>query len=244
LLQAIFSIRSERQLMERLEFDLLFCWFLGLGIDDALRDFPVFSKNRDQLLEGDIAAKFLVSVRVLPRVKRRNETHVSTTDPDAMLYRKGSGREARLCFIGHALMENRNGIYVDARLTRVSGHAERLAALDIIEELADRPHPVTLAADKGFDAADFVAGLREMNVTPRIAHNVSRRSAIDRRSAGHPGYTKSQRIRKRIETRFGWMKSLAGMRKTKYRGLRKAGWAFTFSAAAYNIARIPKLMGA
>jgi transposase len=264
LLQAIFSIRSERQLMERLEFDLLFRWFVGLGIDDAVWDHSVFSKNRDRLLEGDVAAKFLVSVLALPRVKRllssehfsvdgtlieawaslksfkpradqgdndeqppvsggrnadvdfkgekrSNDTHVSTTDPDAMLYRKGSGQEARLCFIGHALMENRNGIYVDARLTRVSGHAERLAALDLIEERADRPHPVTLAADKGFDAADFVAGLREMNVTPHIAQNTSRRAAIDRRTTRHPGYTTSQRIRKRIEEGFGWMKSVAGM---------------------------------
>jgi transposase len=190
LLQAVYSIRSERQLMERLEFDLLLRWFVGLGIDDAVWDHSVFSKNRDRLLEGDIAAKFLVSVLALPRVKRllssehfsvagtlieawaslksfkpragqgdndqhpptsggrnadvdfkgetrRNKTHVSTTDSDAMLYRKGSGQEARLCFIGHALMENRNGIYVDARLTRVSGHAERLPALNMIEERAD-----------------------------------------------------------------------------------------------------------
>lgn len=296
LLQAFYSIRSERQLMERLEFDLLFRWFVGLGIDDAVWDHSVFSKNRDRLLEGDIAAKFLVSVLALPRVKsllssehfsvdgtliaawaslksfkprashdddqpppssggrnadvdfkgerRSNETHVSTSDPDARLYRKGPGQEAKLCFIGHALMENRNGIYVDARLTRVSGHAERLAALEMIEEHAGRPHPVTLAADKGFDAADFVAGLREMNVTPHIAQNTSRRSAIDRRTTRHPGYTVSQRIRKRIEEGFGWMKSVGGMRKTKYRGLRKVGWAFTFSAAAYNIIRIPKLIAA
>jgi transposase len=296
LLQAFYSIRSERQLMERLEFDLLFRWFVGLGIDDPVWDHSVFSKNRDRLLEGDIAAKFLVGVLALPRVKsllssehfsvdgtlieawaslksfkprsghdgdeppptsggrnadvdfkgekRGNETHVSTSDPDARLYRKGPGQEAKLCFIGHALMENRNGIYVDARLTRVSGHAERLAALEMIEERAERPHPVTLAADKGFDAADFVAGLREMNVTPHIAQNTSRRSAIDRRTTRHPGYTASQRIRKRIEEGFGWMKSVAGMRKTKYRGLRKVGWAFTFSAAAYNIIRIPKLIGA
>ncbi len=149
-----------------------------------------------------------------------------------MLYRKGSGPEATLCFIGHALMENRNGIYVDARLTRVSGHAERLAALEVIEVRAERPHPVTLAADKGFDAADFVAGLREMNVSPHIAQNMSRKSAIDRRSTRYPGYTASQRIRKRIEEGFGLMKSLAGMRKMKFRGLRKVGWAFTFSAAA------------
>jgi len=218
LLQAVYSIRSERQLMERLEFDLLFRWFVGLGIDDAVWDHSVFSKNRDRLLEGDIAAKFLVSVLALPRVKRLLSSEHFSVD--------GTLIEAW------------------ASLTRVSGHAERLAALDMIEERADRPHPVTLAADKGFDAADFVAGLREMNVTPHIAQNTNRRSAIDRRTTRHPGYTTRQRIRKRIEEGFGWMKSVAGMRKTKFRGLRKVGWASTFSAAPYNIIRIPKLMGA
>jgi hypothetical protein len=141
-------------------------------------------------------------------------------------------------------MENRNGIYVDARLTRVSGHAERLPALKMIEERAERPHPVTLAADKGLDAANFVAELREMNVTPHIAQNTSRKWAIDRRTNRHPGYTNAQRIRKHIGEGFGWMKSPAGMRKTKVRGLKKVGWGFTFSTAAYNIIRIPKLIGA
>ena len=238
LLQAFYTIRSERQLMERLEFDLLFRWFVGLGIDDPAWDHSVFSKNRDRLLEGDIAAKFLAAILTQPRVKRllssqhfsvdgtlveawaslkslkpkdgsngndepptgggrnaeidfrgekrSNQTHVSTSDPDAMLYRKGPGMEAKLCFIGHALMENRHGLFVDTRLTRVSGHAERLAALEMIERRADRPEAITLGGDKGFDAADFVMELREINVTPHIAQNTSRRSAIDGRTTRHP----------------------------------------------------------
>jgi transposase len=293
LLQAFYTIRSERQLMERLEFDLLFRWFVGLGIDDPVWDHSVFSKNRDRLLEGEIAAKCLVAILTQPRIKqllstehfsvdgtlveawasmksfkpkaaagsneppagggrneevdfrgekRSNQTHASTSDPDAMLYRKGPGMEAKLCFIGHALMENRHGLFVDARLTRVSGHAERLAALDMIEPRADRPTTVTLGGDKGFDAADFVMELREINVTPHIAQNTSRRSAIDGRTTHHSGYTVSQRIRKRIEEGFGWMKTIGGLRKTKYRGIEKVGWAFTFAAAAYNLIRLPKLM--
>ena len=152
--------------------------------------------------------------------------------------------EAKLCFIGHALMENRNGLFVDARLTRVSGRAERLAALDMIAAHADRPNPITLGGDKGYDAADFVMELREINVTPHIARNTSRRSAIDGRTTRHPGYAASLRIRKRIEEGFGWMKTVAGLRKTKYRGIEKVGWAFTLAAAAYNLIRLPKLIGA
>jgi transposase len=294
LLQAFYSIRSERQLMERLEFDLLFRWFVGLGIDDPAWDHSVFSKNRDRLLEGEIAAKFLAAILTQPQVKRllssqhfsvdgtlieawaslksleprdggdsnepptggrnaevdfrgekrSNQTHVSTSDPDAMLYRKGPGMEAKLCFIGHALMENRHGLFVDTRLTRVSGHAERLAALEMIEPHADKPEAITLGGDKGFDAADFVMELREINVTPHIAQNLSRRSAIDGRTTRHPGYAVSQRIRKRIEEGFGWMKTIAGLKKTKYRGLERVGWSFTMAAAAYNLIRLPKLMGA
>lgn len=291
LLQAFYTLRSERQLMERLEFDLLFRWFVGLGVDDPAWDHSVFSKNRDRLLEGEIARKFLAAILALPKVrrllssehfsvdgtlveawasmksfkpkegggdpppgggrnaeadfkgeKRSNETHASTSDPDAMLYRKGSGMEAKLCFIGHALMENRNGIFVDARLTRVSGHAERLAALDMIEPRADRPRAITLGGDKNFDTKDFVMELREINVTPHVAQNTSRTSAIDGRTTRHAGYTISQRIRKRIEEGFGWMKDVGGLRKTKYRGLEKVGWGFTFGAAAYNLVRLPKLM--
>ncbi len=294
LLQAFYSVRSERQLMERLEFDLLFRWFVGLGVDDAVWDHSSFSKNRDRLLDGEIAAKFLIAVLAQPHVKRllssdhfsvdgtlieawasmksfkpkdppegggngadggrnapadfkgekrSNETHRSTTDPDARLYRKGPGMEAKLCFIGHALMENRSGLIVDTRLTRVSGHAERLAALAMIQDFADRPSAITLGADKGYDAADFVEELRTLNVRPHVARNTSgRRSAIDRRTARHPGYAASQRIRKRIEEAFGWIKTVAGLRKTKLRGLPKVDWTFTFAAAAYNLVRMPKLL--
>jgi len=235
LLQAFYSVRSERQLMERIEFDLLFRWFVGIGIDDPVWDHSSFSKNRDRLLEREIAAKFLAAVLAQPRVKRllssehfsvdgtliqawasmksfkpklplgkdggggsgggrnapadfrgdkrSNDTHQSTTDPDARLYRKGRGMESRLCFIGHALMENRSGLIVDARLTRVSGHAERLAALDMVQHVADRPCAITLGADRGYDAADFVEELRGLNVRPHVAQNTSgRRSAIDRRT--------------------------------------------------------------
>jgi len=298
LLQAFYSIRSERQLMERLEFDLLFRWFVGLGVDDPVWDHSTFSKNRDRLLEGDIAAAFLAAVLAQPRVKRllssehfsvdgtlveawasmksfkpragaddddgdaddedrrgrnapadfrgqkrSNETHASTTDPDALLYRKGPGMEARLCFIGHGLMENRSGLIIDARLTRVSGHAERLAALEMIAPLGDRPRAVTLGADRGYDAADFVEELRTLNVRPHVAQNTSgRRSAIDGRTTRHPGYAASQRIRKRIEEAFGWIKTVAGMKRARLRGLDRVGWAFAFAAAAYNLVRLPKLL--
>jgi len=293
LLQAFYSVRSERQLMERLEFDLLFRWFVGLGVDEPVWDHSTFSKNRDRLLAGEIAAKFLTAILERPRVrrllssdhfsvdgtlieawasmksfrprddegpgnggdgrngpvdfrgeKRSNDTHASSTDPDAMLYKKGPGMEAKLCFIGHGLMENRSGLLVDARLTRVSGHAERLAALEMIEPFAERPRAITLGADRGYDAAEFVEELRTLNVRPHVAQNVSRRrSAIDRRTTRHASYAASIRARKRIEEAFGWIKSIAGFRKTKLRGLAKVDWAFTFAAAAYNLIRLPKLLG-
>ena len=236
LLQAFYSIRSERLLMERLEYDLLFRWFVGIGVDDAVWDHSVFSKNRDRLLKGDIAAKFLTAVLSQPKVKkllstdhfsvdgtlieawasmksvkpkspdsaeppasggrnaeadfhgqkRSNETHASTTDRDARLYRKGRGKEAKLCFMGHGLMENRHGLLVDACLTLADGHAERVAALHMVEPLADRPHRITLGADKAYDAEDFVNELRSMRVTPHVAQNTSgRRSAIDSRTTQH-----------------------------------------------------------
>jgi transposase len=295
LLQAFYSVRSERQLMERIEFDLLFRWFVGIGIDDPVWDHSSFTKNRDRLLEGEIAAKFLEAVLSQPRIKRllssehfsvdgtliqawasiksfkpkplpgndgrrgggrnapadfrgqkrSNDTHQSTTDPDARLYRKGPGMEARLCFIGHGLMENRSGLLVDARLTRVSGHAERLAALDMVQHVANRPGAITLGADRGYDAGDFVEELCGVNVRPHVAQNTSgRRSAIDRRTTRHPGYAASQRLRKRIEEAFGWIKGVGGLRQTKLRGLAKVDWAFTFAAAAYNLVRVPKLIGA
>jgi transposase len=292
LLQAFYSVRSERQLMERLEFDLLFRWFVGLSADEPAWDHSTFSKNRDRLLDGEIAARFLAVVLAQPRVKRllstqhfsadgtlieawaslksfkpqegapgaedggesgrnaevdfkgtkrSNETHRSTTDPEAMLYRKGPGMEARLCYIGHGLMENRSGLIVDARLTLVSGCAERLAALEMIEPYADRPRAITLGADKGYDAADFVEELREMNVRPHVARK-ARFSAIDGRTARYASYATSQRIRKRIEEAFGWIKTIAGLRKSRFIGRAKTDWAFTFAVAAYNLVRLPKLL--
>jgi transposase len=296
LLQAFYSIRSERQLMERLEFDLLFRWFVGLGVDDPAWDHSSFTKNRDRLLAGEIAAKFLAAVLAQPRVKRllssdhfsvdgtlieawasmksfrpkdqsgdqapppaggrnaevdfkghkrSNETHESTTDPEARLYRKGSGMGAKLCFIGHALMENRSALIVDTRLTSADGHAERIAALAMIEPRADRPRAISVGADKAYDAEDFVNELRSMNVRPHVAQNTNgRRSSIDRRTTRHAGYGMSLKIRKRIEEGFGWIKTVGGQRKTRFRGRDKVGWAFAFTAAAYNLVRLPKLLGA
>ncbi len=295
LLQAFYSVRSERLLMERLEYDLLFRWFVGIGVDDAAWDHSTFSKNRDRLLEGDIAAKFLAAVLAQPKVKkllstdhfsvdgtlieawasmksvrpkdgpaeppiegggrnaekdfhgqkRTNDTHASTTDPQARLYKRGKGKEAKLCFMGHGLMENRHGLLVDACLTFADGHAERVTALHMVEPLADRPRRITLGADKAYDTQDFVNELRSMTVTPHVAQNTrGRRSAIDSRTTRHGGYAVSQRIRKRIEEAFGWIKTVAGQDKTKFRGRDRVGWAFTFAAAAYNLVRLPKLMAA
>jgi transposase len=300
LLQAFYSVRSERLLMERLEFDLLFRWFVGIGVDEPVWDHSTFSKNRDRLLEGAVAARFLSTLMAQPKVKRllstdhfsvdgtlvqawasmksfkpihdidepgsgdpppptggrnvetnfrgetrSNATHASLTDPEAKLYRKGPGMEAKLAFLGHALMENRCGLLVDACLTPANGHAERIAALAMIEPRADRPVAVTLGADKSYDASDFVNELRTMNVRPHVAQNTTRRfgrSAIDGRTTHHPGYAASQRIRKRIEEAFGWMKTVGGMRRPMVRGIARVGWAFTFAAAAYNLVRLPKLL--
>ena len=291
LLQAFYSIRSERQLVERIDTDLLFRWFVGLGIEDLVWDATSFTKNRERLLDGEVAAKFLAAVlshdrvkdllsnehfsvdgtlleawaspksfrpkdgtgeppgpgrngeRNFRREKRRNDTHASTTDPDSRLFRKGPGKEARLVFMGHALMENRNGLIVDAVTTRASGHAERLAAIALIEPRSGRPHPVTLGADKAYDTADFVEELCQHTVTPHVAQNNNGpRSAIDGRTTRHPGYQVSQRIRKRIEEAFGWAKTVAGLRKMRHRGLPKVGWQFTLAMAAYNLVRLPKLL--
>jgi len=301
LLQAFYSIRSERQLMERLEYDLLFRWFVGIGVDDCAWDHSTFSKNRDRLLDGDIAAKFLGAVLAEPRVKRlistdhfsvdgtlieawasmksfkprdgsddeppvdggrnaeadfhgqkrSNETHASTTDPDARLYRKGPGKEAKLCFTGHGLMENRHGLLVDACLTRADGHAERVAALHMIEPRADRPRAITLGGDKNFDTADFVNELRSMAVTPHVAQNDSvtktgrrRKSAIDKRTTRHAGYAISQTCRKMAECIFGWGKQHGTMRKTKHRGLPRVETDFILNLIGYNLVRIPKLIAA
>jgi transposase len=301
LLQAFYSIRSERQLMERLEFDLLFRWFVGLGIDDQAWDHSSFTRNRDRLLAGEIAAQFLAAVLARPRVRRllssdhfsvdgtlieawasiksfkpkdqggndqgkdppppsaggrnvevdfrgqarSNETHESTTDREARLYRKGPGMEAKLCFIGHTLMENRSGLIVDTRLTLANGHAERIAALSMIEPRADRPKAISVGADKAYDAEDFVNELRSMNVRAHVARNTNgRRSSIDGRTTRHAGYGRSQKIRKRIEEGFGWIKTVGGLRKARFKGRDKVGWAFTLTAAAYNLVRLPKLLGA
>jgi transposase len=295
LLQAFYTVRSERQLMEQLDYNLLFRWFVGLSADDPVWDATVFSKNRDRLLDGDIAAKFFASVLNLPQVrgllsgehfsvdgtlieawasmksfvpknggdppaerggggsrnaerdfhgeKRKNDTHSSTTDPDARLFRKGAGKEAKLCHMGHLLMENRNGLLVDARLTEANGTAERATALDMIEDNV-RPGS-TVGGDKNYDTADFVAGCRDRGCTPHVSQNdTNRRSAIDTRTTRHPGYRISTIKRKRIEEPFGWMKTVGGLRKTRHRGRGLVEWFFVLTATAYNLIRIPKLVRA
>ncbi len=296
LLQAFYSIRSERQLMERLDFDLLFRWFVGLVVDVPVWDHSSFSKNRDRMVVGEIAAKFLAAVLVQPRVKRllssdhfsvdgmlmeawasmksfrpkdqsgnqappatggrntevdfkgqtrSNETHANITVPEARLYRKGPGIEAKLCFIGHDLMENRSALIVDTCLTSANGHAERIAALAIIEPRADRPRAMSGRADKAYGSEDFVNELRSMNVRAHVAQNADcRRSYIDRRTTRHAGYGMSQRFRKRIEEGFGGIKTVVGQRKTRFRGRNRVGWAFAFTAAAYNLVRLPELLEA
>jgi len=270
LLQAFYSIRSERQLVEQLDFNLLFRWFVGLGVDDPLWHPTVFTKNRDRLLAGDVAQTFLGAAVAHARVKgllsdehfsvdgtlieawasmksfrlrdgngeryfhgerRRNDTHASVTDP-----------EAKLSFMGHVLMENRNGLVVGARLTQASGTAERSAALALIGAMEGR-HRITVGADKGYGTADFVADLRALKATPHVAQNTSgRRSRIDARTTRHPGYEASQRCRKRIEEVFGWIKAVAGHTKSRFRDTARVGWAFTFATAAYNLIRLPKLL--
>lgn len=302
LLQAFYGIRSERQLMERMEFDLLFRWFTGLGADDPVWDHSTFSKNRDRLLEGKIAAKFLQAVLSQPKVKRlissdhfsvdgtlieawasmksfrprdgnddgdnggegsgrnaehnfhgekrSNETHRSTTDPDARLYRKGDGQPARLCYMGHALMENRHGLAVGGGVTQATGTAEREAALDLVDCRSRwSKRRITLGADKAYDVTRFVQDLRARYVTAHIATNdhltktgKRRKTAIDRRTLRHAGYQDSQRCRKRIEEVFGWIKSSAGLAKVKLRGRTRVDATFTLALAAYNLIRLPKLL--
>ena len=292
LLQAFFSVRSERQLMEQLAYNMMFRWFVGLSMDAPIWDVTVFTKNRDRLLEGDIAGKFLAEVLADPVIKpllsdehfsvdgtmidawasmksfrpkdgsgapptpgrngerdfhgekRSNETHASTTDPDARLYKKANGQPAKLCHLGHVIMENRSGLVVAASLTPATGTAEREAAVAMVEALGGGQR-ITLGADKAYDTADFVAEMRRLRVTPHMAQNdTNRRSAIDGRTTRHPGYAVSLRKRKRIEEVFGWMKTAAGMRKTRHRGTARVGWMFTLTAAAYNLVRMPKLLGA
>jgi len=299
LLQAFFTVRSERQLMEQIDYNLLFRWFVGLSMDDAVWDASVFSKNRDRLLEADVAREFLATLLALPKVKqllssdhfsvdgtllkawasmksfrpkdgsgsppdggrngernfrrekRSNETHASTTDPDAKLYRKGDGQESRLCFIGHVLMENRNGIAVAGDVTPATGMAERKAALDLIDGHRSGRRRITVGGDKGFDVEGFVHALRERNVTAHIAIDghlsktgKRRKTAVDGRTLRHAGYHISQRCRKRIEEVFGWIKTTGGVAQVKVRGLAKVQAVFTFAILAYNLVRIPKLLAA
>lgn len=290
LIQALYSVRSERMLMEQLDYNMLFRWFVGLGLDDGIWDVTVFTKNRDRLLEAEVARKFLDAVveqargrRLLsnehysvdgtllkawagqksfkkkdagktpppddpgnPTVnfrgeKRRNETHQSTTDPEARMYRKG-GKESLLSFLGHLIIENRNGLVVGAQVSTSTGTAERDTAVAMLEQLCGVGR-ITVGADKAYDTKEFVSKLRERNVTPHVAQNIcrNRHSAIDQRTTGHAGYQISQRKRKRIEEVFGWMKTIGLMRQTRHRGKERVGWMFTFAAAAYNLVRIRNL---
>lgn len=295
LLQMLYSIRSERQLMERLEFDLLFRWFVGLGIDDAVWDASSFSKNRDRLLTTEVAQGFLSALLAQPAVKRllsaehfsvdgtmlkafasiksfrakdgsdeppeggrngernfrkekrSNKTHASTTDPDARLYRKADGQESRLAYLGHALMENRNGLAVGGAVTHATGTGERDAASILSENLGEG---ATLGADKGYDAETFVEGLKARRIVPHVAINGTvsktgkvRKTAVPPEVAQSAGYAVSLRCRKRIEEIFGWVKMTAGLAQLKVRGLDKVKAAFTLALAAYNIIRLPKLLG-
>lgn len=342
LIQAFFTVRSERQLMEQLDYNLLFRWFVGLGIDDPVWDHSTYSKNRDRLLEADIAKKFLAAILAHPKVapllsdehftvdgtlvqawasmksflprepappdagasppaadgpgeppaeatkqngedsqenpeakptspeksapmrdadtdkksrneqvdfhgsKRSNATHASTTDPEARLFRKGKGKEARLSFMGHAMAENRNGLVVETEMTQATGTAEREAAKAMIESHSPgSARQLTVGADKAYDTADLVADLRAMCVTPHVAQNTSgRASAIDGRTTRHPGYALSQRKRKLIEEAFGWAKTIGGLARPMRHGLARIGFAFTFAMAAYDLIRLPRLIGA
>lgn len=286
LLQALYTIRSERQLMEQLEYNLLFRWFVGLGMDDAVWAPTTFSKNRDRLLDGDIAAAFFDAVveqatlaRLLsdehftvdgtlleawashksfkpkqdpprppddpknPTVnfhgqRRRNDTHQSTTDPEARLYKKAVGREAKLGYLAHLLTENRHGFIVDTAVTDATGTAERDAAVMMLGELPLTTRRVTVGGDKNFDMPAWVAAVRQMGITPHVAqHTTNRRSAIDGRTTRHPGYALSQRCRKKVEPPFGWMKTVGLLRKLRHRGGRKVDWIVSFTAAAYNLVR-------
>jgi transposase len=288
LLIALYSIRSERQFCERLQYDLLFKWFLDLNIMDPAFDASTFSKNKERLLEHRVAREFLGAVVAEARRRqllsddhftvdgtlleawaslksfrskdggdtgtgeknpgvdfhgehRTNATHGSTTDSEARLARKGAGKESRLCFAGHVLMENRTGLVVDVTVTRATGTAERETAVDMLEKVPGG-HRITVGADKGYDTQDFVTACREMNVTPHVARR--QWSIVDKRTTRHAGYQVSQRVRKRIEEIFGWIKTVGGGRKLRYKGVeRNQLWA-ELTTAAYNLVRIAKLAAA
>src|ERR1700752_595192 len=292
LLQLLYSVRSERLLMEEIDYNILFRWFEGLNLDDAVWDATVFTKNRDRLLEAEVAKDFLGLVVEQAREqgwasdehftvdgslleawasaksfqsknkktspppddsgnptmdyrgeKRSNETHESTSDPEALLARKGPGKEAKLSYSGNLLVENRNGLIVDSRVWEATGTAERYAAMEMLQEIPGSGR-VTVGGDKGFDTADFVRECRNIWVTPHVAQNLGRRggSAIDSRTTRQEGYALSQKKRKRIEECFGWLKTIALMRKVRHRGTLKVDWIFTFACAAYNLVRMRNLM--
>jgi transposase len=289
LLQIFYSVRSERLLMEQLDYNLLFRWFVGLAMDEKVWDHSVFSQNRDRLLNEEMAEVFFQQVLGLAKPylsdehftvdgtlieawashksfrpkknggapgggnrtvdfhgeQRRNDTHQSTTDQDARLYRKSRGSEAKLAYLGHLLTENRHGLVVGAEVTLASGTAERQTALRLVRTKAGRKR-ITVGGDKNFDTHDFVAKLRRMNVTPHVAQNTERRggSAIDARTTLHPGYAVSQQKRKRIEQSLGWMKIIGMLKKVKLRGLEKVRWLFKFVGAACNLYRLSRLPAA
>ena len=291
LLQVLYTVRSERMLMEQLEYNLLFRWFVGLNMDEAVWVPTVFTKNRDRLWEGDIAEKFFQAVLTQARVvdlisdehftvdgtlieawashksfqrkdgptpppddpgnptvnfhgeTRSNDTHESTTDPDARLARKSGGHESKLAYCGNVMIENRNGLVVDTELLQCNGTVERDAAM-LMAERVEGTERITVGADKAYDTKDFVSEMRGMNITPHVTQNTKRPggSAIDGRTTRHEGYQVSQRKRKRIEEVFGWMKTVGTLRKTRHRGLQTVRWVFTFTAAAYNLVRMRNLM--
>lgn len=282
LLQIFFSVRSERLLVERIDYDLLFRWFVGLGMDDAVWNHSVFSKNRDRLMASDIDELLFEAIKkqgyakkLLSRdhfsvdgtlldacasmksfkpkdgsddddsenfhgKKRSNETHASTTDPDAKLFRKGKGKEAKLSFMGHILTENRNGLIVEAMVSEAGTRQEWLAGVDMLTVQPTRPGQ-TVGADKGYDVGPFVKPCRELQFTPHVASR-QRGSRIDKRTTRHPGYEVSQRKRKRVEEPFGWMKTYGLLNKLRHRGQKKVDWLFRLTATAYNITRLKGLM--
>jgi transposase len=289
LLQVLYTIRSERLLMEQLEYNLLFRWFVGLSMDDKVWNHSVFSKNRERFLRSDLAAAFFGRIREQaatagllsdehftvdgtlieawaslksfrpkdgpppaggagrnPEVdfhgeRRLNQTHASSTDPEARLFKKGKGKEAKLCFMGHVLMENRHGLIITPRLTAATGTAERDTAVDLVGDLPGR-HRITVGGDKAYDTREFVQSLRALKATPHLAQNGNgRKSAIDGRTTRHPGYVISQRLRKRVEEIFGWIKTVGNLRKSRHRGVHRVGWMFTLTAAPYNPVRTRNL---
>ena len=267
LLQVLYTVRSERQLMEQLDYNILFRWFVGLGLYEPVWDVTVFTKNRERLLAGDVAQAFFAAVlgpaqqaRLLSNehftvdgtlvqawagqksFRRRKATHVSTTDPQAQLAKRGGGQEAKLAYQGHVLMDNRHGLAVQACVTRASGTAERTTALRLAQTAPFRRAYITFGADKGYDTRDRVRHLRAAGVTPHVAQYTPWRSAVDGRTVRHAGYAVSQRKRKRIEEIFGWLKTIGLQRQTRFRGTARVDWILTFATAVYNLVRMQRLL--